>query len=156
MTVVAPCTNLTTDHHHQLQQVNLIRPRPVTSYKPATLPAAHGCSPLSATGRSVWLCGIIVSCRHSILLHINSRYRLVYSHILLVRYNSTTLSPTASMFFKSCNCNSSIATRVGFAVRRECISSTELCLCSSPNTDHILFELDVCMADEDTDSHQAD
>ena len=57
------------------------------------------------------------------------------------------------MFFKSCNCNSSIATRVGFAVRNLFFEARRgadrYCL------DHLLFELNVRMAHEDTYRDQA-
>jgi hypothetical protein len=51
------------------------------------------------------------------------------------------------MFVKSCNCNSSIATRVGFAVGSYVNSSRVLCLFF---LDHILPKLDVSMAHEVT------
>jgi serine incorporator 1/3 len=51
--------------------------------------------------------------RNRILFHINRWY----SNSILVQSQSPNPIVAASMFFKSCNCNSSIATRVGFAVR---------------------------------------
>jgi hypothetical protein len=49
----------------------------------------------------------------------------------------------ASLFFKSCNCNSSIATRVGFAASVPIWPS--LCVTNTYRVDNILFEFDVGM-----------
>ena len=50
------------------------------------------------------------------------------------------------MFFKSCNCNSSIATRVGFAVS---MTPTPLSIQVDGHIDDICAEFHACMDDED-------
>lgn len=63
----------------------------------------------------------------------------------------------ASMFFKSCNCNSSIATRVGFAVGRNSYLPRVMQIAELHATlDHILLELDVRLVNEDADCYKAD
>lgn len=79
-----------------------------------------------------------------------------YCHIYDFQLLNANFLCEASMFFKSCNCNSSIATRVGFAVRLKLLSQCSfggslICL-----TDNLLFELDARMVDEDPARHQAD
>lgn len=56
------------------------------------------------------------------------------------------------MLFKSCNCNSSIATRVGFAV---CISVIPATSFSNENIDHILSEFYIGMDHENRHGHKA-
>lgn len=71
----------------------------VVTFSPACWRAGHYCN--------------VLLCRCCVLFHVDSRYALA-KH----RYRQTSsINYAASMFMKSCNCNSSIATRVGFAVR---------------------------------------
>lgn len=82
----------------------------------------------------------------SLLLHVSCRY--VHFHTLFpgLPYSQPCV---ASMFCKSCNCNSSIATRVGFAVCWSLPWLLLLLILCCVATGDICVELHACMAHED-------
>jgi hypothetical protein len=87
---------------------------------------------------SRWPCVLFHFHRRSVLLDPRHSYILTPGH----------LETIASMFCKSCNCNSSIATRIGFAVR-SCYSG-RIQPFSRPMLDDIRAHLHACVAYEDT------
>jgi hypothetical protein len=71
---------------------------------------------------------------------------------MIAQRHSSDPVVAASMFFKSCNCNSSIATRVGFAVRVfDTFAHLLVLICLQ---DHLSAQLHVGMAHEDAACNQ--
>lgn len=105
-----------------------------------------GPSTLSPAG---WRAGhrrIIMSRRSCVLFYIHCRFVLLQPSAYFPT-DLCHLETIASMFCKSCNCNSSIATRIGFAVRSCYNDSTHPFL--YPMSDDICAELHACVAHED-------
>ncbi len=91
---------------------------------------------------------ILMSRWTCLLFHIHRRSVLLEFRTLFPSSDFCYLETIASMFCKSCNCNSSIATRIGFAVRP--CHNDPFRPFSYPITDDIRAELHACLAHEDS------
>lgn len=87
------------------------------------------------------------SCIAGLAFCFTSTAGLYFLSSRVVPFQPCYLEITASMFFKSCNCNSSIATRIGFAVRA--CYNVPYCPFSYSVSADICTELHACMAHED-------
>jgi hypothetical protein len=132
------CTKVAVTHH-KLKERNLAQHRD-RDVKPSSWESrgllypsfCHGPLAVSANRWRAFVDCNIMSRWFGILFYFYSRYNFVLTCWLFL------ISPAASMFFKSCNCNSSIATRVGFAVRVSHLASSFYCALNV-RLDYILF-----------------